>query len=113
MCKEIFKNDIFKWHKNCYPVLRQPLRPKQKQVFLVHVIVCSESGFIKKDEHTFLERGHTVNEKDPMYSAIETALKHRLVYKTSQLATVIDGARRAKPYCVTVMMKMISLISNI
>ena len=54
-------------------------------------------------EHKFLERGHTFNENDSMHSTIETALRKRSVYETSQLATIIEGARIAKPYEVTQM----------
>ena len=44
-------------------------------------------------EHKFLEIGHTFNENDSMHSTIETALRKRSVYDTSQLATIIEGAR--------------------
>ena len=59
----------------------------------------------EKVEHKFLERGHTFNENDSMHSTIETALRKRTVYETTQLATIIEGARIANPYEVTEMTK--------
>ena len=57
----------------------------------------------EKVEHKFFERGHTFNENDSMHSTIETALRKLSVYETAQLATIIEGARIAKPYEVAEM----------
>lgn len=48
--------------------------------------------------HGFFVRGHSENESDSIHARIEAASKHVNVYTTPQWATIIQGAKRNKPY---------------
>ena len=50
---------------------------------------------------TFLQKGHTENEKDSVHSVIERATKHAVIYSPEQWYSAVRTARKSKtPYHV-------------
>ena len=68
--------------------------------FLAMLWWAAQTFDFEEIHHTFFVRGHSENESDSIHSRIERASKHIEVFTTNQWATVIQGAKKNKPFYV-------------